>query len=498
MHQIFYLTLDPERALGVEDFIPSYHIIYSEGSQLANPIANAGIDIKNFVNSGSNINSTSKLLEHPDVKKYIKSRAHEKPDLLVFKNDEQIEKLAKKNNFKLLNPSYKLGLELENKVNFSKFVDELGFVEQPDYELFEKLSDLDYKSICQKFGNEFIVQFILGHTGSGTFFIDSETTLGTLIEKYPLRKGKVAKKINGIPYTINACITKLGIIIGGISEQITGVEGLTSSKGGTIGNDFTQRHLNDVIRSEMVTITTKIGEILGGKGHKGIFGLDFMLESDTGKLFLIEANIRQVASSTYVSYLQRMNNQVPIMLWHILELLDFAYTQKFDCLDDIAEEWINEGITKFRLSNDKLSLNLANNQPIQASQIIFRNTKDHAVQMLDQFPGGIYRMRGRTPEESSLMENDKKYLAIYKLREDGWSTLCLEARGYNILEAKEYEGFLLNTALEKTIIEPHGEIGRIQFLDSAFSDKGSNNINGWLMDVVNCVYENTRIIKHIR
>lgn len=497
MQQIFYVTLDPERALGIEDLVPSYHILYSEGSQMAIPISNAGVDIKNFPKPlDVKMNSTSKMLENPEVINYIKEHAHEKPDILVFKNDEQIEKACEKNGFNLLNPSYKLGQDLENKLNFSKFVEEIGVFDQPEYEIFEKLSDLNYQNLSSKYGYEFVVQFIFGHTGSGTFFITNESELEQLKLKYPQRKGKVAKKISGPTYTINACITKLGIVIGGLSEQITGDELLTSSKGGTIGNDFSQRHLNDMLRNEIIEKTIKFGEALSRKGHRGIFGLDFIIEEKTEKVFIIEANIRQVASSTFASYLQRMNKQVPIMLWHVLELLDFNYEERFKCLNEEDEEWINSEISKFRLSNDKLSLNVHLNQPIFASQIFFRNTKEYPVQVLDQFPAGVYRMRGRMPEESSLLENEEeKYLAVYRLREDGWSTLCLEMRGYNIAEAAQKEGFVIHCVPEKGSVDIHGEIGRIQLLQSAFSSKEDKNINGWIIDVVKCVYENIRTIK---
>ena len=503
MQQIFYLTLDPERALGIEDLLLSYHVLYSENSQLAIPISNAGVDIKNFPkNADTKVNSTSKMLENQEVINYIKTFTHGKPDILVFKSDEVIEELCRKNDFNLLNPSYKLGKELENKLKFTEFVEEIGVFDRAEYEVFEKLEDLKYEDLSKKFGNEFVLQFIFGHTGSGTFFIDNSEILEDLKLKYPLRKGKVSRKIEGPTYTINACITKLGIVIGGLSEQITGIEELTASKGGTIGNDFSQRHLNDVLRHDIITKTVKFGEELQKKGHKGIFGLDFIIELETGKIYLIEANIRQVASSTYASYLQRMDKKMPIMLWHVLELLDFNFDERFHCLNEEDEEWINDEISKFKLSNDKISLNIHNNQPINASQVFFRNIHDHPVQILDQFPAGIYRMRGRTPEESKLLENsseeegsDEKYLAVYRLREDGWSSLCLEARGYNILEANERQGFIIACAPEKAKIDLHGEIGRIQILQSAFSSKDDKNINGWFMDVVKCVYENIRTIK---
>lgn len=497
MHQIFYLTLDPEKALGIEDLLPSYHILYSENSQLAIPIADNGIDIKNFPKpSNAKSFNSGKLLEIPDVQKYIKQQAHQDPNIIVFKNDKKIVDVTNSNGYRLLNPSPSVARKLENKVEFSKFIESIEIFTQPKYTIFEKFSDLDYSTVSKDFGIEFVVQFVFGHSGNSTYFIKNEVQLKELQRQFPLRQGKVTQKITGIPYTINACITRLGVVIGGISEQITGISTLTSSEGGTVGNDFAQRHLSNYLRSDLIMKTSQFGTILMKEGHRGIFGLDFVLDTETDTFYLIEANIRQTASCSFASYLQRDQRQVPIMLWHVMELLNHNYYDQFTILDEEHESWINDQITNFRLSNDQLNLNIELNQPINASQVFFRNIKDYSIKLLDQFPSGIYRMRGRTPYESALMESsDEQYPAVFRLREDGWSTLCLMQRGYNIMQAKAAGGFIINTAAENTIIPPLGEIGRIQVMESAFSSAESTDINGWFIDVVNAIHENIRTIQ---
>ncbi len=497
MQQLFYITLDPERALGVEDLLPSYHILYSDLNQLTVPIADNGIDIKNIVPSSENkIRSTADILRHPATHTYIQSVAHGQPNILVFKNDENITKLANSYNYTLLNPPYKLNQKFENKIEFSNFLRAYNIL-QPDYEIYDKFGDVDYQTIASRFGREFVVQFMFGHSGNSTFFISDESQLKALQAQYPLRKCKVSRKINGPTYTVNACVTRLGIVIGGISEQITGIPELTSSAGGTVGNDFSQRHLNDSLRSQIIEQSMLFGELLRREGHRGMFGLDFILDVDSQTFYLIEANLRQVASATYVSYLQRIQRIVPIMLWHILELMNFDYSSYLDLLNQDDEEWVNAAISVFRLNNDKFGLNIKNNQPIRASQILFRNIKDYYVQVLEQFPSGIYRMRGRHPEDATLLENDSQYMAVYRLREDGWSTMCLLSRGYNIMQARNLNGFLVLTKPEKAVVEPLGEIGRIQVLEPAFGSVTDKYPSGWIMDVIRCIYENMRFMKFI-
>jgi hypothetical protein len=493
MHQIFYVTVDPERALGIEDLIPSYHIVHSLKSQLTDPIGDSGIDIKRFdINSET---GTSKILENESVQKYISKNAHGTADILVFKNDKKIEELSERLGYRLLNPKNTISKRFENKLEFSEFIKEIDIFKKPLYETFESLSDLKYESLSQKIHHEVVVQFIFGHSGNSTFYIKNEEQLEELKSKFPLRKGKVAKKIDGIPYTINACITSLGIVIGGISEQITGIEELTSSLGGTVGNDFTQRHLDDESRKNLIERTMRFGELLKKEGHNGLFGLDLVFVPEEKEFYIIECNARQTMSCGYVSYLQRMNQQVPIMLWHSLELIGYDYSNDFLCLDEIAEPWINKGIKDFK-SSDQLEYNIKNNQPLLASQVFFRNIQDYDVKVLDPFPTGTFRMRGRTPNESADLEDNTEYPVIFRLREDGWSSLCFVKRSYNILQAQEDGGFLITAAAEGTIVPPLGELGRLQILGSAFSSPTSDDLNGWIQDSIKAIYENMRLMKN--
>lgn len=48
-----------------------------------------------------------------------------------------------------------------------------------------------------------------------------------------------------------------------------------------------------------------VGEKLAQEGWRGLFGIDVMLENKTGKLYLIEINARQPASTSFESQLQQ-------------------------------------------------------------------------------------------------------------------------------------------------------------------------------------------------
>ncbi|MCX8035265.1 MAG: ATP-grasp domain-containing protein [Candidatus Dojkabacteria bacterium] len=495
MKQIFYITSDPERACGVEDLLPGFHIIYSDNSQIAFSIANEGVNIKNFVTPYSN--STEKLISLSEVKEYIKLFDNRELNVIVFKNSGEIESSSQFYGYNLINVSYKLQKEIENKINIVWLFSDLNEIRFPRNEISERLEDLEYESIKYKLGNEFVIQFMFGHTGNSTFFIDSKEEFDLVKNKYPKRVVKISQRINGPSYTTNAVVTPYGIVVGGISEQITGIAGLTASRGGTVGNDFSCRHLDDKTKEEIINKTMIIGEKLSTLGFIGGFGVDFVIDKDTLEIFVIEVNARQTASMSYASYLQRKNKIVPIMLWHILTLLKHNFDEELILMKQDEQDWINHSIYQFIRSNDKLEYNYLNNPNINASQVIFRNLYNFDLQVIEQFPSGLYRIRGRTPNESALLEGDEEeYPAVFKLNENGWTNLCFVKRSHSILDIHNNEDFLIYFSGEKSVVSPFGEIGRIQMLAPAFENKESTYLKGFVYDVVNCIKENSRLVRY--
>lgn len=496
---LFYLTLDPEKALGIEDLWPGYHIIYASPSQLSVPISYNGVNIVNITKPPYFKEFlTSHMLKVDKLQKYIKdlSIENEKPNIIVFKSDESIEQIVDSLGYRLLNPFSKLLKVFENKIKITEFLKNLNIL-QPDFLIFDKFQDVDYKNIQFNLGDSFVIQFPYGHSGSSTFFIKNEDDFNLIKIKYPQRIVKISKLIDGPTYTVNACASKLGTIIAGISEQITGIKELTPTRGGTVGNDFSQRHLNDNLRIDIIKLTQIIGDYIYQQGFRGMFGIDFVIDLNNKKIYTIELNLRQIASSSFSSYIQRLNKIVPIFLWHILELLEHNYAENIYLLNEFDETWINNEIKNFIDTKNKIDYFLSKNQPIKASQVFLRNINNYPIQIIEQFPTGAFRIRGRVPQDSlKYEEQDKEYISTYPMREDGWSTLCLEKRAYNIMEMKENEDFLILTKPEKSVIEPLEEIGRIQILDTVFGNDFDNLPHGWIFDVFNTVFENMTYVKY--
>jgi len=362
---IFYACNNAERALGLEDLIENYHIINIDCNQAISYIRNSGINIfcleeslnqKNPIKRNSN-----KLINHQNTLDYINQNRNEDAYLMVFKIAPNIEKTAEKLNLKLLNTTSSLNRKFELKISQFNELSKVG-INFPKTEI-NNLKNFSWEEIEKIYGSKIIIQFDRGHTGSGTLIIQSKTELEELKNKYPERTVRLAKYIEGKAYTLNACITKKGIFMGGLNYQLTGLPEATSNPNATVGNDwYYPRLLNKEIINKIKNNTMIIGETMRTNGFLGMFGIDLIVKDN--EVYIIEVNARQPASIPMYTYLQIERGQIPLKLIHIAEFMGVDYEI------DIEE------------------YNKINLEPIEASQIFIRSIKKEKSLLTGKFKVG--------------------------------------------------------------------------------------------------------------
>ncbi len=296
--RLFYVCRELERAMPLASQ-PGCFII-SNDSDFARLMAKKHSNIilvKNKIALDTRL-----LLEHPETANIIQAG-----DLiLVFKNTSQIEKICTKNNWQLINPPAKISNTVEEKISQAKW---LG----PLKKYFPPFTIATLEKIKWT-GEKFVLQFNRSHTGSGTIMIESENQLTALAEKFPKREVKITKFISGPFFTNNNVVWGKNIIcerkvlVGNISYQITGLPPFTDNPFATIGNDWAwpTKFLNKKQLKRYCKIATKIGKRLAKAGWQGLFGIDTVVDETTGKIYLIEINCRQPASTTLESALQNL------------------------------------------------------------------------------------------------------------------------------------------------------------------------------------------------
>lgn len=305
MKPVVYVTRDIERALGKNPeagyFIISNRTPYAESVQTQFPNSVWLID-----SPEGNLLDTHELLIVPEV---IKTITDHDASVIVFKNTSQIENICRDNNIKLLNPSAELAEKIENKTTQASWLGDLAHY-LPQHSIIP-VGDIVLENDSKGDIIPLIVQWAHSHTGEGTLLIKSEKELTALKEKFSKREARVTRYINGPVFTANIAIVPENtqqIIVGNISYQITGLPPFTDNQFSTIGNDWSLPHsiLSEKEITLFETIAKEVGQKMVDAGWRGLFGIDTILDVETGTLHLLEINARQPASTTFESQLQNI------------------------------------------------------------------------------------------------------------------------------------------------------------------------------------------------
>jgi len=322
-HAIFYITLDPERALGIEDVLPDYTIICPYKSPLVNEMKNRGVNVvvledelKQKEVAEAIKKGTYGILQSDFLRKYIKTYVQGSiPHVMILKNSQLIEDFCKKQGWKLLAPKAKVAEQFENKISQYKLLKNVVPYPRTDISTLEKIN------IDETRPRQYVLQFNRGHSGNTTFFINSKKDLEKLAKKFPKREAKISEYIKGKTFTLNCLVLKSGrVIAGSISEQITGLKSATNNPNTTCGNDFTSPgNLSKKQIKKIQEIAQSTGMALYKKDYRGLFGIDVIIENKTGKLYFIEVNTHQPASISFEAKLHRQIGKMPLLAYFILD-----------------------------------------------------------------------------------------------------------------------------------------------------------------------------------
>lgn len=321
--RLFYVCRDIERALGIglpgrseaeSGFpLPNYYIITNYNGFSAK-LAQQHPHII-LIKEKEQLD-TSRLLAHKQTKNIIKKNDF----VLVFKNNALIEATCQNHGWRFLNPDSKLADKIESKISQIEWLGNLAKYLPPH--------QIDICGNIKWNDQTFILQFNHSHTGSGTLFIDSEKKLNGLKSKFSHREVRVTNFIKGPVFTNNNVVWGNKILTGNINYQITGMAPFTENKFATIGNDWALpiKLLSNKRIKQYKQIVNDIGKKLAADGWKGLYGVDIIVDEKNGRLYLLEINARQPASTTFESQLQRseaqsLKSEISIFEAHLASLL---------------------------------------------------------------------------------------------------------------------------------------------------------------------------------
>lgn len=334
------------------------------------------------------------LLSHKEVLDHLRDGLA----LFVF-FDEETEKLCEEIGLKIALPSAELRHRLDSKIVTTQLGNEAGVPSVPN-RLGRADSYTELLALAEGLGDDLVVQTPYGDSGKTTFFIKGERDWDEHAEDIVGEELKVMKRINCRAAAVEAVITRHGTVVGPVMRDLTGYPELTPYRGGWCGNDIFENALDPEHRDRARVLTEQLGDRLATEGYRGFFEVDYLLDIDTGELYLGELNPRLSGVTSMTSVSAGAYADMPLVLLHLIEFLGVDYEL------DVAE--LNERWARTAHQDEW-------------SQLIIKETRED-VELLTAAPQtGIWRLnddgtatyRGRGNDWHAIQdEADAFYLQV--------------------------------------------------------------------------------------
>ncbi len=323
---IFFVSPTAFNLLGLEKFVNRfYHINYFDSFDGHHPRVFVPQE-KEHAEFTSMEDVCNYMLQHKEVIDKLKKSGGGTPRVLFVMLDEKTEEICQQLGVKVALPPVALRKRLDSKIELTRLASKAGIDSAPNVlgtaDSYEELTKLANDA---GLGNDLVVQLPYGDSGRTTFFIKDESGWNKNAKEMKGEQLKVMKRINHMPGTMEVCVTRHGTLSGPIQTDITGYEEITPYKGGWCGNDVWPHIFNAKVRRDLRKMASGLGDAMFKEGYKGVFCMDFLLDTDDGTPYLGEVNPRISGASPLTNLITAHYGGVPLFLFHLLEFLDVDY-----------------------------------------------------------------------------------------------------------------------------------------------------------------------------
>ncbi len=335
---IYFISPTSFNLLGVDRWISNFtYVNYYDSFAGAHPRVfvpeNRGDD-----NFSSMEEMNNYLLAHPEFYDLVRAKGTGGKAVLVM-FDAETERLAAELDIQVALPSAELRHRMDSKLVTTRMGNEAGVPSVPNMlGTVESYDELLESAHATGLGDDLVVQLPWGDSGKTTFFIADRDGWDAAASEHQLTgvELKVMKRINCRAVAVEAVLTRHGTLVGPIMADITGYEELTPYKGGWAGNDVYLDVLTESQRARARVLTQNLGARLATEGYRGFFEVDYLVDTDTGELYLGEINPRLSGISSMTNVTAGAYAELPLFLFHLLEYLDVDYVID---VDEINDRW---------------------------------------------------------------------------------------------------------------------------------------------------------------
>jgi hypothetical protein len=264
--------------------------------------------------------TTNYLLRQPEVADFFRARGAG-GKVLFLMMDEETERLARRLGLEVCLPPASLRQRLDSKVTATRLAAS-ALVPSVPHVLAAVDSYAALRSLAGRLGPDLVVQLPHGDSGKTTFFIRAEEDFRPHARAIAAAgEVKVMRRIRCRPATLEACVTRHGTLVGPLLTELTGCPDLTPHQGGWCGNELAADAFSPQVRRQAQRAALALGAALHREEYRGCFGLDFLLDQDSGTLYLGELNPRLTGVTPLTSQAALDRGLPPLLLYHLAEWL---------------------------------------------------------------------------------------------------------------------------------------------------------------------------------
>jgi len=279
------------------------------------------------------------LLTHREVLERIERGGPGGKAVFVMFDDET-EKAAAAAGLEIAHPSAELRHRLDSKIVTTQLGNEAGVPSAPNtLGRASGYAELSALAESANLGDDLVVQTPYGDSGKTTFFIRGERDWERNADDMVGQELKVMKRINNRALAVEAALTRHGTVVGPLMNDLIGHPELTPHKGGWCGNDIFPDALSPEHMERARMLTRKLGDRLAAEGYRGFLEVDYLVDVDSGELYLGEMNPRISGVTSMTNVTAGAYADIPLFLFHLLEYLDVEYQVD---VDDINRRWAQD------------------------------------------------------------------------------------------------------------------------------------------------------------
>jgi hypothetical protein len=260
------------------------------------------------------------LLSHGEVIRHIRERGG-RPAAVFLMFDQRTEALCEEIGVEVWFPRSSLRSRCDNKVETVRIGNRAGVPSVPNA-LAQVRSYKTLRRVADEagLGRHLVVQTAYGDSGHTTFFISSRKDWRLHAKEIASEaEVKVMRRIDAVGSTLEACVTRCGTVVGPLLTEIIGEPSLTPYPGGWCGNEVFPEAFSEEVRAKARRYTELLGAQLYREGYRGYFDCDYLLDRESGELYLGELNPRICGASPITNHGAFAHADVPLFLFHLLE-----------------------------------------------------------------------------------------------------------------------------------------------------------------------------------